>query len=193
MSKKKFTLKITKKTESECSETSDSGIQSDISDPLRDRIAGSFGSLLHNPPLGRACEQELYQYLRETQRSDFPDEKFVRFYQDKAFNLLENLDPDGSVENDYLNSKVISGEISPNKLVRLSNQDLYPVKWQRIKERRLNEIKEENKQSQATTDLYTCGKCKKRECTFFQMQTRSGDEPMTTFITCVNCGKKWKE
>jgi hypothetical protein len=25
-----------------------------------------------------------------------------------------------------------------------------------------------------------------------QMQTRSADEPMTTFVSCVACGNKWK-
>lgn len=26
----------------------------------------------------------------------------------------------------------------------------------------------------------------------FAHQTRSADEPMTTFVTCTNCGNKWK-
>eukprot|EP00033_Pygsuia_biforma_P004572 GCRY01005014.1.p1 GENE.GCRY01005014.1~~GCRY01005014.1.p1 ORF type:complete len:299 (+),score=52.81 GCRY01005014.1:144-1040(+) len=44
----------------------------------------------------------------------------------------------------------------------------------------------------ATTDQFQCGKCKKRKCKFYQLQTRSADEPMTTFVTCVNCGNRWK-
>ena len=43
------------------------------------------------------------------------------------------------------------------------------------------------------TTMYTCGKCKKNECTFYEMQTRGGDEGSTTFITCINCGHKWKQ
>ena len=40
--------------------------------------------------------------------------------------------------------------------------------------------------------LFKCGKCKSTKTTYYQMQTRSADEPMTSFITCVNCGNKWK-
>lgn len=43
-----------------------------------------------------------------------------------------------------------------------------------------------------TTDLYECKKCKNRKCTLYQQQTRSADEPMTTFITCTICKNKWK-
>ena len=43
------------------------------------------------------------------------------------------------------------------------------------------------------TDMFKCGKCKQRNTTYFQMQTRSADEPMTTFITCKSCGNRWKE
>lgn len=46
--------------------------------------------------------------------------------------------------------------------------------------------------SKASTDMFRCGKCGKRETTYYQMQTRSADEPMTTFITCVNCGHRFK-
>ena len=42
------------------------------------------------------------------------------------------------------------------------------------------------------TDLLKCSKCGQRKCTYNQVQTRSADEPMTTFVLCLNCGKRWK-
>ena len=42
-----------------------------------------------------------------------------------------------------------------------------------------------------TTKLLKCGKCKKNNCTFFEMQTRSADEPMTVFVTCNECGNRY--
>ena len=33
---------------------------------------------------------------------------------------------------------------------------------------------------QQTTDMFLCGRCKQRKCTYFQMQTRSADEPMVS-------------
>lgn len=62
------------------------------------------------------------------------------------------------------------------------------------------------------TDLLKCGKCNKRNCTYnqvtsynlkpnhlslifnflHQVQTRSADEPMTTFVLCNECGNRWK-
>jgi len=38
----------------------------------------------------------------------------------------------------------------------------------------------------------TCGKCGQKKVTYTQAQTRSADEPMTTFCTCLNCGNRWK-
>ena len=40
------------------------------------------------------------------------------------------------------------------------------------------------------TDLLKCGKCGKRNCTDNQIQTRSADEPMTTFVLCNECGNR---
>jgi DNA-directed RNA polymerase subunit M/transcription elongation factor TFIIS len=41
--------------------------------------------------------------------------------------------------------------------------------------------------------IYTCNKCKSKKIFIWQMQTRSADEPITTFCTCINCQNKWKE
>ena len=43
------------------------------------------------------------------------------------------------------------------------------------------------------TDQFLCTRCFKRECTYYEMQTRSADEPMTIFINCLNCGQNWRQ
>lgn len=40
--------------------------------------------------------------------------------------------------------------------------------------------------------LFKCGKCKSTKTSYYQMQTRSADEPMTTYVTCKGCGNRWK-
>ena len=42
------------------------------------------------------------------------------------------------------------------------------------------------------TNLLTCGRCKKSDVLYNQLQTRSADEPMTTFCVCEHCGHRWK-
>lgn len=39
---------------------------------------------------------------------------------------------------------------------------------------------------------FQCGKCKQRQVSYSQAQTRSADEPMTTFCECLACGNRWK-
>ena len=40
------------------------------------------------------------------------------------------------------------------------------------------------------TDLLKCGRCRKTNCSYFQLQTRSADEPMTVFANCNECGNR---
>lgn len=42
------------------------------------------------------------------------------------------------------------------------------------------------------TDQFLCVKCGQRKCIFSTAQTRASDEGMTTFVTCLHCGKNWK-
>lgn len=35
--------------------------------------------------------------------------------------------------------------------------------------------------------------CSGYEAAFYQVQIRSADEPMTTFLKCMTCGARWRE
>ena len=67
--------------------------------------------------------------------------------------------------------------------------DFYSQKWKRQKEQSLL-----NSNMEAKTDLFKCGKCKQRKCSYYEMQIRSADESATIFITCLNpaCKNKWR-
>ena len=75
----------------------------------------------------------------------------------------------------------------------MTHQELLPEKWEPLIEEK--KIRLENKycpKLEASTDNFTCGKCKSKKCTYYQLQTRSADEPMTTFVTCLDCSNRWK-
>ena len=41
--------------------------------------------------------------------------------------------------------------------------------------------------------LLTCRRCKGSNVDYVEKQTRSADEPMTVFATCLDCQTRWKE
>ncbi|CDH51613.1 transcription elongation factor [Lichtheimia corymbifera JMRC:FSU:9682] len=113
-------------------------------------------------------------------------------YKAKVRTLALNLK---SKSNPGLRESVVSGELPIAKLCTMSVEDMASEE-SKARDRKLAEealFKARGAGSaQAETDMFMCGKCKGRRCTYFQMQTRSADEPMTTFVTCVSCGNHWK-
>jgi len=90
-------------------------------------------------------------------------------------------------------TKILNKEIKPHEIAFMTHQELQPDKWSKLIESK--KIKDENRYApkiEATTDSYTCRKCKSDRCWHYQLQTRSADEPMTTYVTCLECGHRWK-
>ena len=86
-----------------------------------------------------------------------------------------------------------SREIQAHKLAFMTHQEMSPEKWDKLIEDK--KIRDENKYEpklEASTDKFTCRKCRSKKCTYYQLQTRSADEPMTTFVTCLECDRRWK-
>lgn len=97
--------------------------------------------------------------------------------------------------NPSLRKRVLSGEVTPERFVVMTHEELKSA------ERRAEDakIQKENMDmamvAQAERSVSTslqCGKCGQRKVSYSQAQTRSADEPMTTFCECTICGNRWK-
>ena len=61
-----------------------------------------------------------------------------------------------------------------------------------IYQMKLIEIKKANGIDPNAGGEFTCSKCKSNKTSHYEKQTRSSDEPMTVFVQCLNCGKRWR-
>ena len=145
----------------------------------------------------RDLEMEIFNYaIRDAvQRNIVPTWNILlkKIYINKARSLYTNLNPDSYVKNKRLFERLKKMEFTPSELVNMSTQELFPEHWKHLidEKYRKNKVLYETKK-EAMTDQFKCRKCKSRETCYYEMQTRSADEPMTIFITCLNCGNRWK-
>ncbi|KAI5960320.1 tfs1 [Candida pseudojiufengensis] len=113
-------------------------------------------------------------------------------YRNKLRSFTMNLK---NKKNPELRERILTRQIIASKFIKMSPNEMAPESLKK-------EIEKLHKQNlfdaqgatekRAVTDRFTCGKCKHKKVSYYQMQTRSADEPLTTFCTCENCGNRWK-
>ena len=118
---------------------------------------------------------------------------FSTVYLNKARTIYTNLKPDSYVKNKRLLIRLKKNEFTPVKLVTMNYQQLFPENWKELidEKYRRDKVLYETKQ-ESMTDQFLCKRCRSRETSYYEVQTRSADEAMTIFITCLNCGNRWK-
>ncbi len=117
--------------------------------------------------------------------------RFVNVYKSNYIKVYSNLKVNKN--SNFVLNKIKYGIWEPDKIVSTDLQILYPELYEEIilKNKKLMDRWAEEKKAQGST-IFRCAKCKQNNCTYYQMQTRSADEPMTTFVTCLNCHNRWK-
>ncbi|EFB27135.1 hypothetical protein PANDA_001093, partial [Ailuropoda melanoleuca] len=124
----------------------------------------------------------IYQELKSTDMK----------YRNRVRSRISNLkDP----RNPSLRRNVLSGTISAGLIAKMTAEEMASDELRELRNAMTQEAIREHQMAKTggtTTDLFQCSKCKKKNCTYNQVQTRSADEPMTTFVLCNECGNRWK-
>lgn len=121
-------------------------------------------------------------------------ETFRWIYEMVAKRAIANFNPDSYVGNKHLIERWKDGEFTLDQIGAWTSYELKPMHWKDLKDqllRREQRILEGN--MSMATDRFRCSQCKEKKCSYYELQTRSADEPMTIFVKCLNCGKQWKQ
>ena len=159
---------------------------------FRSNVKMNLGEILDDNTAGDNLERGIYNCVLQIASEKNIVRKweniyFVQLYVDKFRSLYINM------QDPKVKRLITDKHIKPHKLAFMSHQEMLPEKWAVLIEDL--KIKNQNKYTpkiEASTDNFTCYKCKSKECSYYQLQTRSADEPMTTFVTCIKCGNRWK-
>ncbi|KAK2902821.1 hypothetical protein Q8A67_007534 [Cirrhinus molitorella] len=133
---------------------------------------------------GMAAEIEDHIY----QESKATDMKYKNRVRSRISNLKDPKNPN-------LRKNVLAGAIELSRIAIMTAEEMASDELKELRNVLTQEAIREHQMAKTggtTTDLLQCGKCKKKNCTYNQVQTRSADEPMTTFVLCNECGNRWK-
>lgn len=161
------------------------------SENFRANIRKKIDEKLNNEKASLNLEKGIFNYaLKEADNrkivKKWDNKFFVQIYLNHLKSILNNL-------NDKWIEEINNGSIQSHKLAFMTHQELNHIKWSELIETKSKRDKNKFETNlAAATDTFTCRKCKANQCTYYQMQTRSADEPMTTFVTCIPCGNRWK-
>jgi len=167
-------------------------------DTFRTNIKKKLYKIIKRKKLSLNLEKGIFNYTIQTARlrnvvRKWDNKAFVMIYVDKFKSILLNLNAKSTIKNKELLKRLKNKEFKAHELAFMTHQELYPEKWKYLIDKKIKRDKSEGVVDlSAATDEFFCFKCKKRKCSYYQMQTRSADEPMTTFVTCLLCGNNWR-
>ena len=113
---------------------------------------------------------------------------FWNHYRGRCIQFYENM----KLTPDWI-KKLNSRDIDVSDFAELSAVDLCPKRWKARIDAQIEKHKHLYSNAGTASIYFYCSGCKKKsKCDYYQLQTRSADEPMTTFVTCLECDRRWK-
>lgn len=170
--------------------------------------------------LAEEIERGQYDYCLEKHQEEDSDD-FVKIYKEKIRTLSLNLhcyeteykdlvhklidldDSGGFTVHESIEYKDQEHHFRAYDLAFMHYMDLQPWRFIKSKERLKRDKKGVNLPPEEMPDgAFTCGRCSHdpimikrgltKKTTYYQIQCRASDEPMTIFINCGACGRRWK-
>lgn len=135
--------------------------------------------------ISNKIESSISKYSKEYAELNNTPYLLEQIYETKSSEIIALIS-----KSDYLISAIKDSTIDPEKIAFMSPEELDPEKYESIIKKR--QLKEYNCTKSVGTDIFKCSKCGKSNSKIEQKQTRSADEPPTTFVNCLECGNKYK-
>ena len=147
-----------------------------IDHPLRALVREKFHSEEIENAILNKCVNDAQRWLIDV---DWESHTFTELYRARSMSLYT--------------ARKLAETMTPEEFVHTSEVDRHPERWMS----KLKDVAEKDKalysrKATASAQMYCSGCKRKTNCDYYQLQTRSADEPMTTFVTCLECDKRWK-
>jgi DNA-directed RNA polymerase subunit M/transcription elongation factor TFIIS len=146
-----------------------------IPNGLRNKVIEKFDEDIESAIL-RKCVNDAQKWFIDI---DWTNPIFVNMYRSRAISLYRY--------------KHLAEDRTADEFVSMTAPEQNPERWGTlIENNKASDTAKYAKKSTGNMVTY-CRCCKtKTKCDSYQLQTRSADEPMTTFVTCLECGTRWK-
>jgi DNA-directed RNA polymerase subunit M/transcription elongation factor TFIIS len=147
-----------------------------VDHPLRTRVSDRFGSEDIERAILNRCVHDAQTWYVDI---DWDNPVFLEMYRSRAVDLYRY--------------RHLASTMTPQDFADSEPVDRNPSRWRAIIEKTIEQEKATYSREKTASIFMNCSSCKRKtKCDYYQLQTRSADEPMTTFVTCLECDKRWK-
>lgn len=169
----------------------DSWIQYAENEINRAQYQMKISNILMDVDIALKIELSIFEYsLIYCQNNKYNKDFIKAVYEDKFNSIITNIIDTPGINNKTFKHLILEGDINPCYVAFFSPAQMHPSKWQTLIKKK--EYIEQRENNISYSDAYKCYKCGESKCKISQSQTRSADEPMTTFVTCLVCYNTFK-
>jgi len=147
-----------------------------VDHPLRNLVRDKFDSNEIETAILKKCAADAQEWFID---QSWDNSVFLNLYRNRAIDLYRY--------RQLMPTMTVDAFVNSTPLIQ------NPARWTEIVQSTSEKEKATHSKKQTASIFLDCRRCRKKtRCDYYQMQTRSADEPMTTFVTCLECDLRWK-
>jgi transcription elongation factor S-II len=125
-------------------------------------------------------------------KSTYWCDEFKMYYIHRTVIIYNNLNYKSNIKNTNLIKRFFNNDFNEFELIKLNPEELFPEKYAELTSLYGLDKVDDVVQMEVPDGIFKCRRCQSYKTTYYQLQTRSADESLTTYVNCTNCGNRWK-